>query len=123
MDLSTEYMGLKLAHPAVASASPLSEDVDGIKRLEDAGAAAVVMFSLFEEQIQQENASFEQLMEIGTNSFAESLSYFPEPEQYHVGAECYLELLRRAAESLDIPLIASLNGITNEGWIDYAKNM
>lgn len=123
MDLSTEYMGLKLAHPLVASASPLSEDVDGIKRLEDAGAAAVVMFSLFEEQIQQENAAFEQLMDMGTNSFAESLSYFPEPEEYHVGAESYLELIRHASESVDIPVIASLNGFTNEGWIHYAKNM
>lgn len=123
MDLSTEYMGLQLAHPLIASASPLSEDVEGIKRLEDAGAAAVVMFSLFEEQIQQENAAFDQLMELGTNSYAESLSYFPEPEEYHVGAGSYLDLIRRAAENVDIPLIASLNGTTNEGWIDYAKNM
>lgn len=123
MDLRTEYMGLQLPHPLVASASPLSKDLDGIKRLEDAGAAAVVMFSLFEEQIEQENAAFEQLMAMGTNSYAESLSYFPEPEAYDVGAESYLELLRRATESVDIPLIASLNGITNEGWIDYAKNM
>lgn len=123
MDLSTEYMGLQLAHPVIASASPLSEDVDGIKRLEDSGAAAVVLFSLFEEQIQQENAAFEHLMEMGTDSFAESLSYFPEPEEYHVGAENYLELIRRAADSVDIPVIASLNGITDEGWTDYARNM
>ncbi len=123
MDLSTEYMGLKLAHPVMASASPLSEDIGGIKRLEDSGASAVVMFSLFEEQIQQENLVFEQLMEQGTNSFAESLSYFPEPEEYHVGGEKYLELLSKAAESLDIPVIASLNGISNEGWTDYASKM
>lgn len=123
MDLSTEYMGLQLAHPLLASASPLSENVDGIKHLEDSGAAAIVMFSLFEEQIQQENAAFEQMMEMGTNSYAESLSYFPEPDEYHVGAENYLELLRRATESVDIPVIASLNGITDEGWTDYAKNM
>lgn len=123
MDLSTEYMGLRLAHPVIASASPLSEDVDGIKLLEDSGAAAVVLFSLFEEQIQRENAAFEQLMEMGTDSFAESLSYFPEPDDYHVGAESYLELIRQAAESVDIPIIASLNGSTNEGWTDYARNM
>ena len=123
MDLSSEYMGLKLAHPVIASASPLSENVDGIKRLEDSGAAAVVMFSLFEEQIQQENLVFEHLMEQGTNSFAESLSYFPEPEDFHVGGEEYLELLRKAAESVDIPVIASLNGSSNEGWTDYASKM
>lgn len=123
MDLSTDYMGLKLAHPLIASASPLSEHLDGIKRLEDSGAAAVVMFSLFEEQIQQENLAFEHLMEQGTNSFAESLSYFPEPEEYHVGGEKYLELLSAAAKSVDIPIIASLNGISNEGWTDYASKM
>ncbi len=123
MDLSTEYMGLKLAHPVMASASPLSESVDGIKRLEDSGASAVVMFSLFEEQIQQENLAFEHLMEQGTNSFAESLSYFPEPEDFHLGGEQYLELLSKAAESVDIPVIASLNGISNEGWTDYAGKM
>ncbi len=123
MDLSTEYMGLKLAHPIMASASPLSEDIDGIKRLEDSGASAVVMFSLFEEQIQQENLAFEHLMEQGTNSFAESLSYFPEPEGDHTGGEQYLELLSKAAKSVDIPVIASLNGVSNEGWTDYASKM
>jgi dihydroorotate dehydrogenase (fumarate) len=123
MDLSTTYMGLKLNHPVVASASPLSSTVDGIKRLEDAGAAAVVMFSLFEEQIRQENAAFEYLMESGTESFAESLSYFPAVDDYHVGTESYLEILRRASESTAIPIIASLNGVTNEGWVDYARQM
>ncbi len=123
MDLRTTYMGLELKHPIVASASPLSGSVDGIKRLEDSGAAAVVMFSLFEEQIKQENAAFEHLMEAGTESFAESLSYFPEVEDYHVGTESYLEILRRASEAVDIPVIGSLNGVTNEGWVDYARQM
>jgi dihydroorotate dehydrogenase (fumarate) len=123
MDLRTTYMGLALKHPIVASASPLSATVDGIKRLEDAGAAAVVMFSLFEEQIRHENAATEYLMEAGTESFAESLSYFPAVEDYHIGAESYLNLLRRASEATDIPIIASLNGVTNSGWVEFAKQM
>jgi dihydroorotate dehydrogenase (fumarate) len=123
MDLRTTYMGLELKHPIVASASPLSGSVDGIKRLEDSGASAVVMFSLFEEQIKQENAAFEHLMEAGTESFAESLSYFPEVDDYHVGTESYLEILRQASEAVDIPVIGSLNGVTNEGWVDYARQM
>ncbi len=121
MDLSTTYMGLSLKHPLVASASPLSGTLDGIRRLEDAGAAAVVMFSLFEEQIRHENAAFAHLMEAGTESFAEALSYFPPVDDYHVGPDRYLELLQRGAQACDIPVIASLNGVTSEGWIDYAK--
>jgi dihydroorotate dehydrogenase (fumarate) len=116
-------MQLELAHPLVASASPLSQDLDGIKRLEDAGAAAVVMFSLFEEQIRQENAAFEYLTAVGTDSFAESLSYFPEVDAYEVGPEPYLELIRKATEATGIPIIGSLNGITSEGWIDYAARI
>jgi dihydroorotate dehydrogenase (fumarate) len=123
MDLSTTYMGLQLKHPIVASASPLSESVDNIKRMEDAGAAAVVMFSLFEEQIRYENERFEHLMEISTDNYAESLGYFPNVEDYHVGPERYLDTLRRAVEAVDIPVIASLNGVTNEGWVEYAKEM
>ena len=122
-DLGTTYLGLELKHPLVASASPLSQDLDGIKRLEDAGAAAVVMFSLFEEQIRQENAAFEYLTAVGTDSFAESLSYFPEVEAYEVGPEPYLELIRKATEATGIPIIGSLNGITSEGWIDYATRI
>ena len=122
-DLRTSYMGLELKHPVVASASPLSQTLDGIKRLEDGGAAGVVMFSLFEEQIRQENAAFEHLVASGTESFAESLSYFPEVEDYQVGPEPYLELVRRASETTDIPIIGSLNGITHEGWIDYARKI
>lgn len=123
MDLSTTYMGLQLKHPIVASASPLSESVDNIKRMEDAGAAAVVMFSLFEEQIRYENERFEHLLEISTDNYAESLGYFPNVEDYHVGPERYLDTLRRAVEAVDIPVIASLNGITNEGWVEYAREM
>lgn len=123
MDLSTRYMGLELKHPVVASASPLSESVDRIKRLEDAGASAVVMFSLFEEQLKQENAAIEHLLERGTESFAEALNYFPEVEDYHVGPERYLEVLHQASEQTEIPVIGSLNGITDEGWIDTARQM
>ena len=123
MDFTTHYMGLELQHPIVASAGPLSGSLDGIKRLEDGGAAAVVMFSLFEEQIRHDNESFSHLMESGTQSFAESLSYFPEVESYHVGPDNYINLLRQAAESVDVPVIASLNCVTGEGWIDYARQM
>lgn len=123
MDLSTTYMGMDLEHPIVASASPLSEDIGNIRRMEDAGAAAVVMFSLFEEQLKHEAAAMEHFMSHGTESFPEALSYFPEVEEYRAGPDHYLEILRRASESVDIPVIGSLNGITNEGWIDYARNM
>ncbi len=121
MDLSTSYMGLDLRHPVVASASPLSSSLDGIKRLEDGGAAAVVMFSLFEEQIQQEMASLDHFTAVGSDSFAESLSYFSAMDDYHVGPDRYLDLVRRGAEAIDIPLIASLNCVTAEGWSDYAR--
>lgn len=123
MDLSTRYLGLALKHPLVASASPLSTTIDGMKRLEDGGAAAIVMFSLFEEQIRQENDAFDHFMEVGSESFAESLSYFPAMEDYHLGPENYLSLLRAASEALDIPIIASLNGVSSEGWTDYAQQL
>lgn len=123
MDLSTTYMGLALRHPLVASAGPLSGTLDGIKRLEDGGVSAVVMFSLFEEQIRHENAAFSHLVEIGSDSFAESLSYFPEMGAYQIGPESYLDLVRRAAETVDIPIIASLNCVSSEGWTDYAKQI
>ncbi len=123
MDLRTTYMGMELQHPIVASASPLSGSVSSIRRLEDAGAAAVVLFSLFEEQLKHESAALEYLMTAGTESFAESLSYFPEVDDYTVGPDRYLELVRQASEAVDIPIIASLNGITNTGWIEYARLM
>jgi dihydroorotate dehydrogenase (fumarate) len=123
MDLRTTYMGLELKHPIVASASPLSESLDNIKRMEDAGAAAIVMFSLFEEQIRHENAAMEHFMAAGTDSFAESLSYFPEVGEHVAGPDNYLDLLRRAAEATDIPIIGSLNCVTSEGWADMARMM
>jgi dihydroorotate dehydrogenase (fumarate) len=123
MDLATTYLGLTLKHPIVASASPLSRTLDGIKRMEDAGAAAVVMFSLFEEQIRHENDFFDYMIEAGNEQFPESLTYFPHVEDYRVGPDSYLDLIRKAAEATDIPIIASLNGITKAGWTDYAKEM
>lgn len=123
MDLKTKYLGMELKHPVVASAGPLSTSLDGIKRLEDAGASAVVLFSLFEEQIRYENESFDYLMEQGTERFAESLSYFPEVEEYHVGPDTYLDLIRRASEACDVPIIGSLNGITDHGWTEYAREI
>lgn len=123
MDLSTSYMGLTLKHPVVASASPLSESLHGIRRLEDGGVAAVVLFSLFEEQIRQENATFSHLLTSGSESFAESLSYFPAAADYHAGPERYLDLIRRAVDAVDIPVIASLNCVSDEGWLDYARRI
>jgi dihydroorotate dehydrogenase (fumarate) len=123
MDLSTTYLGMPLKHPIVASAGPLSSTLDGIRRLEDAGASAVVLFSLFEEQIQRENEAFAHLTEVGTESFAESLSYFPDVEDYHVGPQEYLDLIRRASESVEIPVIGSLNGVTDAGWTEYAREI
>lgn len=121
MNLKTSYMGLDLKHPIVASASPLSESVDSIRRLEDSGAAAVVMYSLFEEQIRRENAALDRMLAHGTDSFAESLSYFPEFDDFPAGPDEYVNLVRRASEAVAIPLIASLNCVTREGWIEYAR--
>ena len=123
MDLTTSYMGLALKNPFVASASPLSENVDMIRRLEDHGAAAVVLFSLFEEQIRHDRDAMEHFMGLGTESFGEALSYFPEVEDYDVGPAQYLELIRKASAAVDIPIIASLNGVTERGWVDFAKEM
>ncbi len=121
MDLSTTYMGMTLKHPIVPSASPLSKDLDGIRRLEDAGAAAVVMFSLFEEQIAMESNALDHYLNSGTDSFAEARSYFPDAARYHVGPEGYLELIRKAKAAVDIPIIASLNGASSGGWTHYAS--
>lgn len=124
MDLTTTYLGLKLRSPLVPSAAaPLSEDIDNIKRMEDAGAAAVVLHSLFEEQLVQEKFELHHHLTYGTESFAESLTYFPEPEMFHVGPELYLEHIRKAKEAVAIPIIASLNGYTPGGWVEYAQLM
>ena len=123
MDLSTTYLGLKLKNPIVPSASPLSYTLDSMKRLEDAGAAAIVMYSLFEEQIAHEAAELEHYLSYGTESFAESLSYFPEAQEYNLGPEEYVEHVHKAKAALGIPVIGSLNGISTGGWIDYAKRI
>ena len=124
MNLETNYLGLKLKSPLVPSASPMSNDLAKVKRLEDAGAAAIVMYSLFEEQIARENQALDHFTNIASNSYAEALSYFPEPEQYHnLEAEDYLEHIRKLKETVDIPVIASLNGVSEGGWINYAKKM
>lgn len=123
MDLSTSYLGLKLKNPLVPSASPLSRTLDGIKRMEDAGAAAIVMYSLFEEQIHHEAAELDHYLSYGTQSFAEALSYFPETGEYNLGPDEYIEHIRKAKEAVDIPIIGSLNGISTGGWIQYAKKI
>ncbi len=120
MDLTTSYLGLELRNPLVASASPLSNTADGVRRLADAGVGAVVLFSLFEEQLREEAAVNAALTDAGTDSFAESLSYFPAPAGTHPGPRRYLSLLKRASAAVDIPVIASLNGVTPGGWTDYA---
>ena len=121
LDLSTTYLGLKLQNPLVPSASPLSKSLDTMKRLEDHGAAAVVMYSLFEEQITNESNELDFFLNQGSESYAEALSYFPDLGHYNVGPEGYLEQVRQAKAALEIPVIASLNGISTGGWIRYAK--
>jgi dihydroorotate dehydrogenase (fumarate) len=116
-------MGLKLKNPLVPSSSPLTANADSIRELEDAGAAAVVLHSLFEEQITHEAEELAHLTTQGTESFAESLTYFPEAGDYRLGPDEYLEHIRKAKLAVDIPVIASLNGVTVGGWIDYAKKM
>jgi dihydroorotate dehydrogenase (fumarate) len=123
LDLSTTYLGLKLQNPLVPSASPLSKALDTLKRLEDHGAAAVVMYSLFEEQITAESHELDFFLTQGTESFSEAVTYFPDLGHYNVGPEGYLEQIRQAKASLEIPIIASLNGISTGGWIRYAKLM
>lgn len=122
-DLTTTYLGLQLRNPLVASASPLSKKVDTVRRLEDAGAAAVVMYSLFEEQITHESQELDHYLERGTHSYAESLSYFPDLGSYNLGSEPYLEHLHRVKRAVDIPVIGSLNGISSGGWVQYAQRI
>ena len=123
MNLTTRYLGLPLAHPIVASASPLTATFDGMRRLEDAGAAALVMASLYEEQIRAEDTAYALYTEHGSNSQAEAGSYFPELADYNGGVSGHLETLRHAADALAIPVIASLNGTTSQGWITYARDL
>ncbi len=123
MDLTTTYLGLTLKNPIVPSSSPLSHSIDGIKRLEDAGASAVVMYSLFEEQIEQEMHLLDRYMQHGTHSYAEALSYFPDIQTYNVEPEAYVELIRKAKASVGIPIIGSLNGTSTGGWVQYARGI
>ena len=123
MDLSTSYLGLALRNPLVASASPLSNTLDGVRRLADAGVGAVVLYSLFEEQVRREAERNARLADAGTDSFAESLSYFPADADADPGPRRYLSLLERAAVAVDIPVIGSLNGVTPGGWTSYARLM
>jgi dihydroorotate dehydrogenase (fumarate) len=122
-DLSTSYLGLTLRSPLVASASPLCEAIDNIRRMEDAGAAAVVLHSLFEEQITLESQHLDSYLSHGTESYAESLTYFPDMRSYNLGPDAYLEHIWRAKAAVGIPIIGSLNGVSTGGWISYAKKI
>jgi dihydroorotate dehydrogenase (fumarate) len=121
VDLRTRYLGLELRTPLVPSSSPLTGSLDGLRRLEDAGAAAVVLPSLFEEQLTEEALSLHRALEAGAGAFAEAADYLPELPTYATGPDPYLELVRRARQALAIPVIASLNGTTEGGWIEHAR--
>jgi dihydroorotate dehydrogenase (fumarate) len=123
IDLSTRYLGLRLANPLVASPSPLCERLDNLRRMEDAGAAAVVLHSLFEEQIDVESQHLDRYLSYGSESYAESISYFPDLHDYNLGPDGYLEHVRRAKAAVDIPVIGSLNGVSTGGWINFARKI
>lgn len=123
MDLTTRYLGLELSNPLVAGAGPLTAELDNIRRLEDYGVGAVVLPSIFEEQIEREQQLIEDLVSNGTDSFPEALTYFPAQSAYAVDPGRYLDLVRRAADAVDIPVIGSLNGVTDHGWVDYARQI
>jgi dihydroorotate dehydrogenase (fumarate) len=122
-DLSTKYLGLNLKSPLLASASPLSESLDNIKRLEDHGLAGVVLPSLFEEQLALESLAVDSDLARGTESFPEAANFFPDLRTYNLGPDGYLELIRHAKEAVKIPVIASLNGVSSGGWLEYARLM
>jgi dihydroorotate dehydrogenase (fumarate) len=123
IDFSTQYLGLKLSGPIVVSSTPLSESIDNIRRMEDAGAAAIVLTSLFEEQLELESKALDEDLSRGTESFAESLDYLPDLDDYRMTQEVYLDHLRRAKAAVDIPIMGSLNGATTGGWVRFAKEM
>ncbi len=123
VDLKTTYLGLELKNPLVASASPLSEKVDTVRQLEEAGVAAVVVHSLFEEQIIQESLELDRFLSRDTNSFAEALTHLPEAGKYSLGPEVYVEHIRRLKAAVNIPVIGSLNGVSSGGWIKYAQKI
>ncbi len=121
MDLSTRWLGIQLQHPFVAGASPLSDTVDGARRLEDAGAAAIVLRSLFEEQIEQESLATTGAIENVADSYAEATDYFPDPADFRIGPHEYLAHLARVRDAVAIPVVASLNGTTPGGWLEHAR--
>ena len=123
VDLTTKYLGLTLKNPLVVAASPLTQQTDSLVKLEEKGAAAAVLPSLFEEQIRHDEIEMIRVHEKGTESFAESLSYFPEEDDYHTGPDSYLETIAKAKRAVKIPIIASLNGTSKGGWVRYAKMM
>ncbi len=123
MDLSTTYMGLKLKNPIVPSASPLSESVDSVKQLEDAGASAIICYSLFEEQITHESGELDHYLSYGTEFYAEATSYFPEPDEFKLTPYEYIDHIANMKKAVDIPIIGSLNGVSTGGWVKYAKNI
>jgi dihydroorotate dehydrogenase (fumarate) len=123
MDISTKYLGFDLENPLIPGASPLSDDLDMVRRLEDAGAPMLVMHSVFQEQIEQEQVALNYGLDQGEQSFAEALSYLPLPEQFALGPDAYLEQIRRIKAAVKIPVVASLNGRTLGGWIDYARKI
>jgi dihydroorotate dehydrogenase (fumarate) len=122
-DLSMQYLGMKLSGPIVVASTPLSESIDNVRRMEDAGASAIVLTSLFEEQLALESRALDEDLSRGTNSFAESLDFLPELSDYRMTQDGYLEHLKRAGEAVDIPIMASLNGATSGGWVRLAKEM
>ncbi len=123
VDLSTTYLGLKLKNPLMISACPLTADLDRVKRLEQAGAAAVVLPSLFEEQIEFEDTELNEAREYGAEFYAEHAPWYPEPVDYHTGREQYLDTIEKAKHGVRIPIVASLNGASRGGWVRYAKTI
>lgn len=123
LDLSTTYLGFQLKNPLVASASPLSKSVDTVCLMEDAGASAVVMYSLFEEQLTHESYELDHFLSRGSETYAEALSYFPDLGHYNLEPETYLKHIARIKSSVDIPVIGSLNGVSSGGWVEYARHI
>ncbi|MFA3781753.1 dihydroorotate dehydrogenase-like protein [Melioribacteraceae bacterium 4301-Me] len=123
MDFSTKYLGLQLKNPIVPSASPLSQNVDTVKAMEDAGAAAVVVYSLFEEQITHESGELDHYLTYGSESYAEAINYFPEPNEFYLTPYQYLDHIANLKKEVNIPIIGSLNGVSKGGWVKYAKNI
>lgn len=123
MDLSVRYMGFKLKNPLIASSSPFCEDLKKIEHMASAGASAIVLHSLFEEQLRAESEGLDRNLTAGTESFAEALSYFPDLTTYKLNRDQYLDHLLKAKQAVDVPVIGSLNGVSSGGWIQYAREI